>query len=967
MLDYNERYDKDDRLIKTRVVIDGNEIDKKYIKSFTINEVFNSTDNLTFGNFCTNTFELEMFKNDTFLEERSKVELFMKVDETEETPLGVLFINEIEISERMIKVSGYDHSALLTNKYQPNVHFPTTLSEVLTDICEQNNLQISKRMELSEIEIDGYLDNKDIDAKTMIGYLAGLTGKNARIDPYGSLMFNWYEETQRNILRKVQYLDGLVMTSDEITIHSVTCQVGDQELSSGEGLGITIENPFMTQTILDNIVDSIANFSYNPCILEFRGNPTLELGDIVNVETTPNTYIRALLTKRETKYSGGLRTTLTSIGNSELKASVSKSPTEVKMKKLYNVLQESFKQSTETILGHNGGYFTIDTDVEGKPSGWSIMDTPELNETTRLWKMTMGGFAFSNNGGKTFSNIAIDMDGNISGNALSIGVIQGEFFDIDLNNGTIRMGKRDEHGEIKTPDFYIDHTGVIIFNAIKDLEEKVDSIDVNTISVNIESNASVLNSKNSFVTLLAKVTKDGEDIGKSLTDINFSWFRISDDKEADIEWNTKQLKQPSINVGYNDVDYYANFYCKVTTTFGVFISNYLTITDETDISNLQVYINANQPNYQGFDNNQYSPDWSSTNHLVLTPVILDNYLQVPLSKCQVTWQKINGELDETEIVQDGILTVTTNKLDSTTRSIGYIVSVKYRYSSLSKTIEFTNYQNQEEKQLDGITYYTWVYYADNNHGDGISQDPTNKLYIGIANMQTKKEPPYTTDEDGNKIYSDLSAFEWTKMIDYHSVIVQDGEPTDTSCFWLDSSTNQLKKYYAFLKAWAPINDETPLRDTADSVFVTTEKSNSANFTILSDAINSTVKNVERVESDLGSQMSEVSSKIEQNANDIQFSIEKINEITSELTTDEPLMNEMKTYFKFDEQGLHISKSDNSFEMILSDTELGFYDGKTRVAYISNKRLYIEQVVVVQSLQIGDYILRYDNDIGFVLQ
>ena len=79
------------------------------------------------------------------------------------------------------------------------------------------------------------------------------------------------------------------------------------------------------------------------------------------------------------------------------------------------------------------------------------------------------------------------------------------------------------------------------------------------------------------------------------------------------------------------------------------------------------------------------------------------------------------------------------------------------------------------------------------------------------------------------------------------------------------------------------------------------------------------------------------------------------------------MNEMKTYFKFDEQGLHISKSDNSFEMILSDTELGFYDGKTRVAYISNKRLYIEQVVVVQSLQIGDYILRYDNDIGFVLQ
>lgn len=966
MLDYDERYNKDDRLIKARVIIDGHEIDKKYIKNFKISEIFNSTDNLTFGNFCTNTFELEMFKNEVLLAERSKVELFMKTDEIE-TPLGVFFVNTIEVTERMIKISGFDQSALLTNKYQPNIEFPATLREVLTDICEQNNLQLSKRIELPTIEINGYLDDKETETKTIIAYVAGLMGKNARIDPYGHLIFNWYEETGKIITRKVQYLGGLVMTSDEVTIHSVTCHVGDQELSSGEGFGITIENPFMTQPILDNIADSLNNFSYNPCVLDFRGNPTFELGDIVSVETTSNTYIKALISKRETVYSGGLKTTLTSIGNSELKANVSRSPTEVKMKKLYNMLQESFKQSTETILGHNGGYFTIDTDLNGRPTGWSIMDTPELNETTHLWKMTMGGFAYSSNGGKTFSNIAIDMNGNISGNALSIGVIQGEFFDIDLNNGTIRMGKRDEYGEIKTPDFYIDHTGVVIFNAIKELEEKIDNIDINKVSVNIESNAAVLNSKNSFVTLLARVTKDGEDIGNSLLDINFSWFRVSDDKEADIEWNAKQLKQSSINVGYNDVDYYANFYCKVTTTFGIFISNYLTVTDETDISNLQVYINANQPNYQGFDNNYYSPDWSGSDHLVLTPIVLDNYLHVPLSECQITWQKINGELDETETVKDGILTVAANKLDSITRSIGYIASVKYRYSSLSKTIEFTNYQNQEETEVGEVTYYTWVYYADNPHGDGISDNPKDKLYIGIANMQIEKEPPYTIDEEGNKIYSDLSAFVWTKMMDYRTVLEQDGEPADTSCLWLDSNTGQLKKYYTFLKSWAPINDETPLRDTAENVYVTTEKSSTANFTILSNAINSTVKNVERVESELGSQMSEVSSKIEQNAANIQFSIEKISEITSGLASDEALMNEMKTYFKFDEQGLHISKSDNSFEMILSDTELGFYDGKTRVAYISNKRLYIEQVVVVQSLQIGDYTLRYDNDIGFVLQ
>lgn len=506
-----------------------------------------------------------------------------------------------------------------------------------------------------------------------------------------------------------------------------------------------------------------------------------------------------------------------------------------------------------------------------------------------------------------------------------------------------------------------------IVSSIEDIEKTIEQIQVENLDISIEQSQIAITNKNPSVSLNAKIILNGQDITSTLTDEAIKWHRVSENRDADIDWDNLQSNSKVIGIGSKDIDLYANFYCIASTPYGSCMSDYALVTDETDVSNLQIYINTNQPTYQGYDNGVYSPDWNATGNLVLTPVVMDHYKQIPLSECEIVWQKINGELDETEIQQDGILTVTTNKLNSEIKTIGYIVSVKYHYSSISKTIEFTSCQDQEEAIIGDRTYYTWVYYADNDLGDGLSQNPLGKQYIGIANMQDTKEPPYTTDENGNKIYTNLSAFIWTKMIDYHNIIMQAGEPSDTDCLWLDSNTGQLKKYYLFLKSWAPISDETPLRDTAEKVYLTTEKSSSTNFTILSDAINSTVKNVERVESDLGSQMSEVSSKIEQNANDIQFSIEKINEITSELTTDEPLMNEMKTYFKFDEQGLHISKSDNSFEMILSDTELGFYDGKTRVAYISNKRLYIEQVVVVQSLQIGDYTLRYDNDIGFVLQ
>ena len=127
-----------------------------------------------------------------------------------------------------------------------------------------------------------------------------------------------------------------------------------------------------------------------------------------------------------------------------------------------------------------------------------------------------------------------------------------------------------------------------------------------------------------------------------------------------------------------------------------------------------------------------------------------------------------------------------------------------------------------------------------------------------------------------------------------------------------------------------------------------------------------MRSVEKVSSDLGSQLEELSTKQEQTDSSVNTTISKVTELTDSITglvTKE----EFHTYFKFQEDGLHISKSQGSFEMVLSDTELAFYEGGTRVAYISNKRLYIEQVVVVQSLQVGDYLLRYDNDVGFIIQ
>ena len=53
--------------------------------------------------------------------------------------------------------------------------------------------------------------------------------------------------------------------------------------------------------------------------------------------------------------------------------------------------------------------------------------------------------------------------------------------------------------------------------------------------------------------------------------------------------------------------------------------------------------------------------------------------------------------------------------------------------------------------LDGDTFYTWIKYADDANGTGLSNDPTNKSYIGFAyNKDTKTESNVASDYEWSK-------------------------------------------------------------------------------------------------------------------------------------------------------------------------------------------------------------------------
>ena len=213
-------------------------------------------------------------------------------------------------------------------------------------------------------------------------------------------------------------MNGLTETAEEnFVIGSLTSGTKELPLTVGSGKGITFENPFMTQEILDSIYSKVLGQTIKPCRLKYRCNPAIEVGDICN----DNIFIMS----QEISVGAGMNCTISSFGGEE-NIVMFESPTDKKISKAYKNLTESFKTATQIMMGIKGGYYQLLVDEVGFPYGWEIRDTYETTITTKLWRFTMGGLAFSNDGGQTFSEAAITLDGHISANAITTGYLSSD-------------------------------------------------------------------------------------------------------------------------------------------------------------------------------------------------------------------------------------------------------------------------------------------------------------------------------------------------------------------------------------------------------------------------------------------------------------------------------------------------------------------------------------------------------------
>lgn len=446
------------------------------IIDLTVSEASNTSDGLSMGATIAKKLTMRIkMPNSALALSGGVVEPyvgFYGVDEF--CPLGKYYITEVTSSDDYVtaNIAGYDAFSKTEKAYTPSIPMPASIPDVLNDIAAQCGFEVDPDAELNitssagsfivdddgtlltdaTIDTNGVLvfDNVpslsdrgvlmansavaesttidvqigyyDLTCRQYIGYIAGLLGTNARFTRDGLLTFSWYQDHGHNIPQEVQYMSGFTrLTSDDFVVRSITSGASDNVLVAGSGVGISFENPWMTQQILDGILAKVGQASYTPSQIKWRGNPMVEAGDIVFAEDKYGVSHAVYIMEQTLKIGGGMHSEIKSYGKSEANIAFSTSPQSKKLQQVYNKLQSAIAEATKLLSGANGGVFEIiDENGDGVNDGWIIRALDEM----RHIKANINGIGITTNGGATY-NEAITTAG-INASVITTGQMNAE-------------------------------------------------------------------------------------------------------------------------------------------------------------------------------------------------------------------------------------------------------------------------------------------------------------------------------------------------------------------------------------------------------------------------------------------------------------------------------------------------------------------------------------------------------------
>lgn len=230
---------------------------------------------------------------------------------------------------------------------------------------------------------------------------------------------------------------------------------------------------------------------------------------------------------------------------------------------------------------------------------------------------------------------------------------------------------------------------------------------------------------------------------------------------------------------------------------------------------------------------------------------------------------------------------------------------------------------------DGKTYYTWVRYADDASGNGMSDSPNGKYYIGFA---YNKEVPTESSNPRDYQWSKYKGEDGTD-----GTIKSDTPPDDKTKLWYDTVNNVLKYWDGEKWVEAYTGDIEDAKDAAGNA---------------QESANTAISSVTNINTSFEKYKNEVRAEFKN-------TVEYVNGKTEVVDTWVRQGSDGVTPF------LELGGTGNDLKARLTNSRLGFYQGDKGLAYFGNEKAYMPVAEIdnlsAKRVGVGNYAMLDNGD------
>ena len=305
------------RQVNARVTIGTAVYNADKIMSIEYDSGSISGETFQIGSFYQNSIKvvlvgiLESLANDN----KVILEFAVKVGQAFEwVNMGTFYVTELDRDRNSNRTTftAVDASVYLGKNYAPTISFPNSLKNLVTDIANQCGVQVNFASMAHLADVNVTQPPSKYTCRQVISMVAQIHGGFARINRNDQLEVTRLMSSDIELSPSHYLLKGLTKNETTYRTDGIIVKIGENEedvLKVGTTTGsavINLENPLMTQTLLDEMWRVVSIISYYPFNLKWRGIPNLEAGDWITIVDKQGTRYRVPNLSYKLSFKGGL-------------------------------------------------------------------------------------------------------------------------------------------------------------------------------------------------------------------------------------------------------------------------------------------------------------------------------------------------------------------------------------------------------------------------------------------------------------------------------------------------------------------------------------------------------------------------------------------------------------------------------------------------------------------------------------